>query len=148
MTSDNGGHFETLHWSGRFSRSFVSSYSDFLLIDSTHKTSISDLSLIVTDIVDSLGKSIPIGFLVAPSEHSDSITRHMKLLNLTRPEHYDPSLTQSRSIETDEGSALVKVSSNMDGYYHCFCLFRINQLAIRVSSQICLFTILQQIHIK
>ena len=148
MTSDNGGYFETLHWSGRFSKSFVSSYSDFLLIDSTHKSSISDVSLIVTAIVDSLGKSIPIGFLVTPPEHSDSITRHMKLLNLTGTDHYDPSLTQSRSIETDEDSALVKVASNMDGYHHCLCPFRINQLDIRVSSQIYLFTILQQIHIK
>ena len=35
---------------------------------------------------------------------------------------------------TDEGSVLVKVSSDMAGYYHCLCAFHINQLAVRVSS--------------
>ena len=57
--------------------------SDFVLIDGTHKTNIYDLSLIVTTVVDSLGKSVPIGFLLAPSEHSESITTHMNLLKLT-----------------------------------------------------------------
>ena len=46
-------------------------YSVCLLIDGTHKTNIHDLSLIVTTVVDSLGKSIPIIFLVVPSEHSE-----------------------------------------------------------------------------
>ena len=117
------------------------------MIDGTHKTNIYNLSLIVTTIVDSLGKSIPIGFLVAPSEHSDSITRPMKLLKLTRTDCCDSSLIQSRSIMTDEGSALVGVASNMGGYPHCLCAFHINQLTVRVSSQIIHFTILQQIHI-
>jgi len=79
MTSDNGGRMETLHWSNPLSRRFVPGLSDFVLIDGTHKTNIYDLSLIVTTVVDSLGKSVPIGFLLAPSEHSDSITTHMNL---------------------------------------------------------------------
>ena len=77
------------------------SYSDFLLIDGTPKTSIYDLSLIVTTIFDLLVKSVPISSLVTPSEHSDSITRHMKLLKLARADCSDPSLIQSRSIMTD-----------------------------------------------
>ena len=92
MTADNGGRLETLHWSGPFSKSIASSYSDFLLSDYIHKTNMYNLSLIVTTIVDSLGKSVPIGFLVVPSEYSDSITRHMKLLKLTRTDCCDPSL--------------------------------------------------------
>ena len=71
----------------------------------------------------------------------------MKLLKLTRTDCCDSSLIQSRSIMTDEGSALVGVASNMDGYPYCVCAFHINQLTIRVSSQIIHFTILQQIHI-
>ena len=35
---------------------------------------------------------------------------------------------------TDEGSALVKVASDMTGYHHCLCAFHINQLDVRVSS--------------
>ena len=35
---------------------------------------------------------------------------------------------------TDEGSVLVKVSSDMAGYHHCLCAFHINQLAVRVNS--------------
>ena len=101
-----------------------------MLNDDTNKTNI-----IGTTVVDSLGKSIPIGFLVVPSDHSDSITRQMNLLKLTRTSCCNLSSIQSRSIMTDEGSALVKVASNMDEYHHCLCLFHINQLAVRVSSQ-------------
>ena len=72
----------------------------------------------------------------------------MKLLKLARPNCYDPSLIQSRSIMTDEGPTLVKTASNIDGFYQYLCAFRIKQLAVRVSSQIIHFTILQQIHIK
>ena len=86
-------------------------------------------------VVGSLGKSVPIGFLVAPFEHSDSITRQMNLLKLTRTSCCNPSSIQIRSIMTDESSALVKVTSNMDGYRHYLCSFYINQLAVRVSSQ-------------
>ena len=135
MTSDKGRRFETLHWSDPYSKLFVSNYSYFLLIDGTHKTNIYDLSFIVTIVVGSLGKSVPIGFLVAPSEHSYSITRQMNLLKLARPDCCDPSSIQSRSIMTNEGSALVKVASYMDGYHHCLCSFHINQLAVRVSCQ-------------
>ena len=50
------------------------SYIDFLLIDSTRKINIYDLSLIITTVVDSLEKSVSIGFLMTSSEYSDSIT--------------------------------------------------------------------------
>ena len=68
----------------------------------------------------------------------------MKLLKLARTNYCDPSLIKSHSIMTDEGSALVKVASNMDGYHHCLYVFHMNQLVVRVSSQIIHFTILQQ----
>ena len=55
MTSDKGGRLETFHWSSSYSKLFVSNCSDFLLIDGTHKTHISDMSLIVTTVVDSIG---------------------------------------------------------------------------------------------
>ena len=69
MNSDKGGRLKTLHWSGSYSKLFDSNYSDFLLINT---------------VVGSLGKFVQIGFLVAPSEHSYSITRQMNLLKLTR----------------------------------------------------------------
>ena len=47
---------------------FVEKYNDFILIDGTRKTNIYDLSLLVTTVVDSLGVSVPIGLMVAPSE--------------------------------------------------------------------------------
>ena len=94
MISDKGGHLETLHWSGPYSKFSVPNCSDFLLIDGTHKLNIYDLSLIVTTVLNSLGKSIPIGFLVAPSGHSDSITRQMNRLKLTRTGCCDPSSIQ------------------------------------------------------
>ena len=103
MTSDKGRRFETLHWSDPYSKLFVSNYSYFLLIDGTHKTNIYDLSFIVTIVVGSLGKSVPIGFLVAPSEHSDSITRQMHLLKVTCTGYCDLSPIQPRSIMTNEG---------------------------------------------
>ena len=55
MTSDNGGRLETLHWSNPLSKTCVPVFSDFVLIDGTHKTNIYDLSLIVTTLVDSFG---------------------------------------------------------------------------------------------
>ena len=134
-TSDKGGRLEILHWSSPCSKLFVPNYSDFLLIVGTQKTNIYDLPLIVTIVVDSLGKYVPIGFLVAPSEHLYSITRQMYPLKLTRTNCCNNSSIQSWSIPTDEGSALVKVPSNMDGYHHCLCSFHINQLAVRMSSQ-------------
>ena len=129
MTSGNG-----LHWSNPLSKTFMPVLSDFVLIDGIHKTNIYDLSLIVTTVVDSLGKSVPFRFLLAPSEHSDSITRHMHLLKLTGDNCIDPSFINTRSIMTDEGSALVKIASGMAGYYHCLCAFHINQLDVRVST--------------
>ena len=72
MTSDNGGRLETLYWSIMLSRTFVP-------------------VLIVTTVVDSLGKSVTLGFLLAPSEHSESITRHINLLKLTNSNCIDLS---------------------------------------------------------
>ena len=83
--------------------------------------------------VDSLGKSVPLGFLLAPSEQSDSITRQMNILKLTGTNCIDPSFINTRSIMTDEGSALVKVGSDMAGCHHCVCAFHINELDVRVS---------------
>jgi len=60
MTSDNVGRLETLHWYNPLSRTFVPGLSDFVLIGGTYKTKIYDLSLIVTTVVDSLGKSVPL----------------------------------------------------------------------------------------
>ena len=76
------------------------------------------MSLIVTTVVDSLGKSVPLGFLLAPFEHSESITRHMNLLKLTGHNCIDPSY--------------VNIASDMAIYHHCLCAFHINQLAVRV----------------
>ena len=129
-----GGRLETLHWSNPLSRTFVPSLRDFVLIDGTHKTNTYDLSLIVTTVVDSLGKSVPLGFLLAPFEHSESITTHMNIMKLTGNDCIDPSYENSRSVMTDEGSALVKVTSDMAGYHHYQCTFHIHQLAVRVSS--------------
>ena len=133
MTSDNGGHLETLHWSNPLSKQFVPVLSEFVLINGAHKTNMYDLSLVVTTVVDSLGKNVPLGFLLAPSEHSDSITRHMNLLKLTGNNCIDNSYENARSIMTDEGSALVKVGSDMAGCHHCVCAFHINELDVRVS---------------
>ena len=58
----------------------------------------------------------------------------MNLLKLTGNNCIDPSYVNTRSIMTDEGSALVKVATDMDGYHHCLCTFHINQLAVRVST--------------
>ena len=69
MTYDNGGRLESLHWSNSLLKSFVPDFSDFVIIDDTHKTNIYDLSLVVTTVVDSLGKSVPLGFLLTSSEH-------------------------------------------------------------------------------
>ena len=82
MTSDNGGHLETLYWSNPLPKKMVPVLSDFVLINGTHKTNMYDLSLVVTTVVYSLGKTVPLGFLLAPFEHCDSITRHTNLLKL------------------------------------------------------------------
>ena len=61
---------------------FGNKYNDFILIDSVHKTNICDLSMIVTTMVDSLGISDPVGFLLAPSENSASIDDHLDHLKI------------------------------------------------------------------
>ena len=147
ITSDKGGRLEILHWSVPYSKLFVPNCSDFLLIDSPHKTNIYELLLIVTTVADSLGKCVPIGFLVVPSEYLDSITIQMNLIKLTRTGCCNPSSIQSRSIMTDESPVLVKVASNMDWYHHYLCSFYINVLDVRVSCQIIHIIITQQINI-
>ena len=62
------------------------------------------------------------------------MTRHTTLLKLTGTNCIYPSSINTRSIMTNEGSTLVKVTSDMGGYHHCVCAFHINQLAVRVSS--------------
>ena len=79
--------------------------------------------LVVATVVVSLGKSVPHGFLLVPSEHSDEITRHMNILKLTGNNYIDPLFINTRSIMTDEGSVLVKVASDMAGYHHCYVPF-------------------------
>ena len=131
-----------LDWYSPISKYFVPKYSGFVLIDGTHKTNIYDLSLVVTTMVDSLGKSVPIRFLLSPSEHSDSITKHMNLLKLTRANCIDPSFIKTRFIMTDEGSVLVKIASDLAGYHHYLCVFQINQLTVKVSNIIYHFIII------
>ena len=81
------------------------------------------MSLIVATVVDSLGKSVPHGFLLVPSEHSDEMTSHMNILKLTDNNCIDPLFINTRSITTDEGSVLVKVASDMASYHHCYVPF-------------------------
>ena len=102
---------------------FVDKFNDFILIDATYKPNIYDLSLIVTTTVDSLGISVPVGFLLAPSENSASIEDHLVNLRIGSDDSHKLS---SRSIMTDEGSALVKVASLVSGYNHCLCLFHVH----------------------
>jgi len=70
--------------------------------------------------------------LLAPSENSASIEDH--LVHLTIGGIHSNGLHQfsSRSIMTDEGSALVKVSSLISGYNHCLCSLHVHQVALRV----------------
>ena len=122
MTSDKGGRLEILHWVGSLSSMFVDEFNDFILIDGTHKTNIYDLSLIVTT-------TVPVGFLLAPSENSASIEDHLVNLRIGSDDSHQLS---SRSIMTDEGYALAKVASLVSGYNHCLCSFHVHQLAMRV----------------
>ena len=78
-------------------------------------------------------KSVPLGCLLTLSQYSDLITRYMNQLKLTRTNCINPSFINTRSIMTDESSALDKVDPDMAGYHHCLCAFHINQLAVRVS---------------
>ena len=61
ITSDRGGRLEILHWLGSFSVSFIGSCNDFVLIDGIRKNKIYDLSMVITNIVDSSGALIPTG---------------------------------------------------------------------------------------
>ena len=133
MASDRGGRIETLHWSGSFSSLFIEKYSDFILIDGTHNTNLYDLSLVVTTMVDSLGVSIPAGFLVTLSENLSSIESHLDLLRIDSNPSHDLYGGIYYSMMTDEGLASVEVVSSMSGYYHCMCSFHVNQLTVRVS---------------
>ena len=126
MASDKGCRLEILYWSGSFSSLFVDTYNDFVLIDGTHKTDIYDLSLIVIATVDSMGISVPVGFLLAPSENSASIEDHLDHLKIGGIHSHGLYGISSCSVMTDEGSALVKVASLISDYNHCLCLFHVH----------------------
>ena len=131
ISSHGGFRFVMLKY--YFSISCLKKYSDFILIDGSRKTIIYDLSLVVTIVVDSLSISIPVGFLVTSFKNSSSIQTHLDLLRIGSNTSHDLSRSVSRSMMTDEGSALVEVASSISGYYHYLCYFHINQLAVRVS---------------
>ena len=133
MASDKDGRLEILHCARSLSSLFVDKYNDFILIDGTHKTNVYDLSLIVTTTVDSLGISVPVDFLLAPSENSASIEDHLDHLRIDGIHPNGLHQFSSRSIMTDEGSTLVKVASLVSGYNHYLCSFHVHQLAVRVS---------------
>ena len=84
-----------------------------------------------------MGISIPVGFLLAPSENSASIEDHLDHLRIGGIHSNGLHEISSCSIMTDEGSTLVKVASLISDYNHCFCSFHVHQLTVRVSS--CLF---------
>ena len=71
--------------------------------------------------------------MVTPTEKLYSIKGCMKLLGLSDSTDFRSYFATSRSIMTDEGSALVKLASSMKGYHHYLCSFNINQLPIWVS---------------
>ena len=133
LASNRGGRLQISHWSGPSSSFFIDRYSDFVLIDGTHKNDIYDLSLVVITVVDSLGVSIPTGFIVTSSENSSSIESHLDLLRVGGNSSPNLSRNTSYSIMTDEGSALIKVAPSMWGCNHCLFSFHVNQLAVRVS---------------
>ena len=133
MASDKCGRLEILHWFGSFFSLFVDKYNDFVLIDGTRKTNIYDLSLIVTTMVDSLGISVPVGFLLALSKNSSSIEDHLDHLKIGGIHSHGLHGILSRSIMTDEGSALVKVALLILVYNYYLCSFHVHQLAVRVN---------------
>lgn len=137
MASDEGGKLEILHWAGSLSSLFIDKYNNFILVDGTHKINIYDLSLSVTTTVDSLDISIPVGFMLAPSENSASTEDHLDRLRIDGTPSNGLHGVSSRSIVTDEGYALVKVVSLITGYNHCLCSLHVHQSLVRVSS--CLF---------
>ena len=110
MASDKGVRLETLYWSGSFYSLFVDKYNDFVLIDGTRKTNFYDLSMTFTTTVDSLGLSVPVGFLLAPSENPASIEDHLGYLKIGGINSNGLHGVSSCSIMTDEGSTLVKLA--------------------------------------
>ena len=122
-----------MHWLGFFSSFVIERYNDFVLINGTQNTNIYDLSLVVTTVIDSLGVSIPAGFLVIPSKNSSLIERHLDHLKIGSNSCPDLSRHTTCSIMTDEGSALVRMAPSMSGYVHSLYVFHVNQLAVRVS---------------
>ena len=137
MASDKDGRLEILHWAGSLSSLFVDKYNDLILIDGTHKSNIYDLSLIIATMVDSLGISVPVLFLLATSENSASIGDHLDHLRIGGIHSNGLHGVSSRSIITDKGYVFLKVASLISGYNHYLCSFNIHQVAVRVSS--CLF---------
>jgi len=64
-------------------------------------------------VVDSLGISVPTGFMVAPSENSSSIESHLDHLKIGSNPSHDLYGSTSCAIMTDERSTLVKVVSSI-----------------------------------
>ena len=58
--------------------------------------------------VDSLGISVPVGILVAPSENSSSIQSHLDHLKIDNNPSHDLYGSTYCVIMTDEGSELLK----------------------------------------
>ena len=73
---------EYLHRIKFLSSSFISKYDEFVFADGTHKTNLYDLNLVVTTVNDSIGVSVLMGFLVAPSEPSQSVMKKIVLLRI------------------------------------------------------------------
>ena len=126
IASDKGGRLEILDWSSSFSSMFVDKYNNFVIIDSTHKINIYDVSLIVTTMVASLDISDPVGFLLAPSENSASIDDHLDHLKIGGIHSHGLHGISSCSIMTDEGSTLVKFASLISCYNPCLCSFHVH----------------------
>ena len=74
--------------------------------------------------VDSLGISVPVGFMVAPSENSSSIDSHLDYLEIGSNPSYDLYGSISCAIMIDEGFTLVKVASSISDYNYYLCSFQ------------------------
>ena len=72
-------------------------------------------------------------FFVTPSQNASLIERHIHILVICNRAMSDLSLNDSYSMMTDEGSALVKVSSSVIEFNHLLWSFHVNQLDVRVN---------------
>ena len=114
-----------------FCSSFISKYDDFVLIDGTHNINIYDLNLVVTTVIDSLGTFVSVGFLVAPSEHSQSIKKKylLRIFQFLMKNHQS-------CIMIDEGLVLVNMATSLSNFCRLFCGYHVNALAIQVRTYI------------